>query len=289
LQRKWWQGTAVPPAKHLPTPFEQQRYTLDLTENWAYKRDDKLTDEQAAALSLPSVDDHSWDRVAPEIWLTPNDHTRKRIILRRTFTVPKQWTDGPVFLSTSGAVDGARTFFDGKPLFGGSGLWDGASLDDLGGGLKPGTSHVLTLDVYGGNPLIGAKGPAWLTYLPDARQRQDLSGPWSSYSTELHAAGPVMLPGVVSKVAFLSRSVVIDRAREGSNVVIYGKPEGGGIGGVLTNGKRLDSGGPYLCLNITPFINFGEENTIELALSPNDQHVSISQIEIRYYDKGVYP
>nr|MDQ2731267.1 beta-galactosidase [Armatimonadota bacterium] len=33
LQRGWWQGTKTPPAKHLPTPAEQQRFTLDLTQN----------------------------------------------------------------------------------------------------------------------------------------------------------------------------------------------------------------------------------------------------------------
>nr|MDQ2732138.1 beta-galactosidase trimerization domain-containing protein [Armatimonadota bacterium] len=37
LQSGWWQGTVKPSAKHLPTPAEQQKFSLDLTEGWAFK------------------------------------------------------------------------------------------------------------------------------------------------------------------------------------------------------------------------------------------------------------
>ena len=123
---------------------------------------------------------------------------------------------------------------------------------------------------------------------PIPKGRQDLSGEWASYSTELHAAGPVTLPGKVSKVAFLSRKVVIDRAHEGRNVLIYAKSEGGGIYAVLTNGKRIDGGGAYFLMNITPFINFGEENMIELGV-PSNADMTITDVELRYYEKGFYP
>lgn len=288
LQRGWWQGTKTPPAKHLPTPAEQQRFTLDLAEGWAYKRQDSLTEEQAAALAQPGIDDHAWERRNPEIWLTANDHQAKRIILRRRFTVPAHWTNGPIYLNTSGNVNGARTFLDGKPLFDGRKLWDGGIVGGADGLLKPNASHVLTLDVTGNDPLIGAKGPFWLAYVPDPLGRQDLSGQWTSYSSELHAVGPVTLPGKLSKVAFVSRKVVVDRAHAGRNVLIYARNVGGGIYAVLTNGKRIDGGGPYFLMNITPFIHFGEENTIELGVSANED-MTMTEIELRYYDKGFYP
>ena len=50
-------GTVKPPAKHLPTPADMQRFSLDLTEGWAYKNIAGQSDEQAAMLAQPGVDD----------------------------------------------------------------------------------------------------------------------------------------------------------------------------------------------------------------------------------------
>jgi len=86
----------------------------------------------------------------------------------------------------------------------------------------------------------------------------------------------------------VSRKVVVDRAHAGRNVLIYARNVGGGIYAVLTNGKRIDGGGPYFLMNITPFIHFGEENTIELGVSANED-MTMTEIELRYYDKGFYP
>ena len=291
LQRGWWQGTTKPAAKHLPTPAEQQRFTLDLTHSWAYKRVDGLTDEQAAALAQTGVDDHAWERRDLDVWLTPNDHQAKRLIMRRKFTVPAHWTTGVVFLNTSDSRHTARVFLDGQPLLGGHTSWDGANMDAVGGVLKAGTSHVLTLDFVSTVSTIGATGPTWLTYLPDPKERQDLSGQWTAYSTPLHATGPLAIPGTASNVAFLSRTVAIDKARQAQNVVIYTDI---GIDAVHINGTRLvhtyrTSEHKDVWFNITPFINFGGDNTLELSIRPDGQSVPLKTVELRYYDRGFFP
>ncbi|MDQ2730995.1 MAG: hypothetical protein M3Y56_04995, partial [Armatimonadota bacterium] len=261
-------------------------------ERWPLdRRADDLTDEQAAAMAQPAVDDHAWERRDLNVWLTPNDHKAKRILLRRKFTVPAHWTAGRVFLNTGDSKHSTRTFLNGKPLLGGHSSWDGVNLDEVGGVLKPGTSHLLMLDVISSSPPIGITGPSWLTYLPDPNYRQDLSGPWTSYADALHANGPVTIPGAGANIAFLSRTVVIEGAHEGQNVVLYTDI---GIDAILINGVRLvhtgrTSENHFVWFNVTPFIHFGGPNTIELSIRPDPRSMPLNAVEIRYYEKGFFP
>jgi hypothetical protein len=42
-------------------------------------------------------------------------------------------------------------------------------------------------------------------------------------------------------------------------------------------------------INVTPFVKFGEENLVELVNDMDPGGTLISLVEIRYYDKNVYP
>ena len=164
----------------------------------------------------------------------------------------------------------------------------------VGGRLQPGTSHVLTLDFLSSSPPIGAKGPAWVSYLPDPHDRQSLSGEWTAYATALHKTGPLTLPGPAVNVAFLSRTVTIDRAHQGRNVVVYVSVGSGSIDAILVNGTRLvtsrrTSDHQFVWFNVTPMVKFGEENTVEISMNPNPNPTQIKVAEIRYYDKGFFP
>lgn len=163
LQRGWWAGAKTPPTKRLPRRTEMQRFTLDLTDGWGYKRIDSLTDEQAAALAQPSVDDHAWERRNLELWNDPGAPRPQRIMLRRAFTVPAHWNKGTILLCNEipgGAfVSDARAFVDGKLIQDGRRLRDGPYDEALGGLWKPGTTHHVAFDIRSSTPLIGARCP----------------------------------------------------------------------------------------------------------------------------------
>lgn len=297
LQRGWWAGTKTPPAKRLPRPQEMQKFTLDLADGWAFKQIDGATDEQAEALTQPALDDHAWERRRLAQWLAPGAPRPQRMMLRRTFTVPAQWNAGTVLLCnqspSSAFFPEARTFLDGKPLYNGRWLHDGAYDATLGGILKPGSTHHMAFDVRSPTTLIGAECPLWLAYEPDPLGRQDLAGDWMGYADETRATGVVPLPGVAKGVRFLSRSVVIDKAQGGRNVVVYASVADGAITGLLFNGRRLSTmrfgfERHDLILNVTPLVNFGEENAIEIAFAKPAAY-TVQVVEIRYYGKGYYP
>ena len=293
LQRGWWQGIVKPPQKHLPTPAEQQRYSVDLTGGWAYKNTIALTDEQAAELAQPGVDDSKWERRQLDLWLTPGDMSLKRHLLRRKFTVPAHWTDGQIELCAD--LPGlqfcyeTRTFLDGKALFNGRKQVDGPYFDTPPGTLKPGSTYVLALDNQGKSSLTGSRGPFWLYYLPNPKERQDLAGTWDTYSNEFHKNGETQLPGKVKDMIF-TRKVVIDKVHKNQNVVIHLEAANSRFA-IMVNGRRINSSelwrGHSFQFNVTPIVKFGEENLIEIVCSNGDKE--ISKIEIRYYAKGVFP
>ncbi len=294
LQRSWWQGMVKPPVKRLPTPAEMQRFAVDLTQGWACKSIPALTDDQAAALARPDADDTAWERRAIELWLTPHDKTPKRLLLRRKFTVPAHWKDGQITLCADVPISQffyeTRLFLDGKAWAGGRKSVDGPYLDPMDGSLTPGSSHLLALDMQSNGSLMGSRGPIWLAYLPNPQARQDLAGTWKTYSDPLHQIGEVKLPGAV-KAMILSRTVVIDPAQKGRNIVLHFEASGDRFG-IIINGRLLNAAGQVrahsFSFNITPMVRMGEENLIELVGNGQGDK-TVPLVEIRFYDKGVYP
>jgi len=293
LQRGWWQGTTAPSTQHLPTPAEDQRFSLDLAQGWAFKPADGLSDDQAAALAQSEVDDTAWKRQDLGIWGLTEDAGVRRAVLRRKFTVPARWTKGGVFLCAQrdGGIfkDEGRIFLDGQVLHRFSN--DGIYLNQAGDTLKPGTTHVLALDIRTKSMLGGTRCGVWIYHLPDPQDRQDLGGDWASYSDVLTATGHQLLPGSV-KAAFLSRTVTIPADQKNRNVVIHvetARP----VKGVMVNGcyllRQFYWGGTMFSINVTPFVKFGEENLVELVNDMDPGGTLISLVEIRYYDKNVYP
>ena len=46
VQRSWWRSAKVPPSRPLPTPAEDRRHSIDLTESWAFHPVDGLKAEE---------------------------------------------------------------------------------------------------------------------------------------------------------------------------------------------------------------------------------------------------
>lgn len=294
LQRAWWQGTQKPPNRRLPAPAEMQRFTVDLTADWRCKTISGSTDEQAAALTRKEVDDTIWERRRLALWLTPHDNTAKRLLLRRKFTVPAHWKSGQIALCADVPIsqffDETRLFVDGVPWANGRKSVDGPYDDTFDGLFQPGTTHLLALDIQSSGSLTGSRGPLWLTYLPDPQARQNLAGTWTAYADPLKRLGEAALPGK-AKAMILTRTVVIDPAQKGRNIVLHFEATGDRFA-IMVNGCLLNAAGQFrahtFSFHITPMVRPGEENRIELVGNGLSEK-QIARVEIRFYDKGVYP
>lgn len=296
LQRGWWQGTQKPPARPLPTTKELQQHVLDLSDDWAWKRIDNITDEQALALAQPGYDDEGWERRNLDAWLFPGDMKPKRIIMRKKVTIPAHWNNGRIFLTTNYAhgeyQDNARTIVQGQ-VFANRYLQNGPMTQEYPDVFKPGATFVLAADIRANNSLIGWRDPIWLHYIPEPPARQSLAGTWTVHSDAIHVAGTLQLPGATTGAAFLSRTVVIDKAHRNSNVVVFVEQYDTGVGAVLINGRQIDVAGTpgkeIVVVNVAPMVVFGGENTIEIRCGSNPSPTAIKTVELRFYKKGVFP
>jgi hypothetical protein len=260
LQRNWWQGSAD---LGKPFPAPSPNLAVNLTPDWAFKPLDPTAD--VAPLTDPQLNDSDWPRMELGIFSISDYPGAKHGIFRKKFTVPSEWNKGRVNLSMQYCNgdefrDSGHVFLDGKPL---AGLVDNA----CGNALQPGSSHLLAVEITGGNTeLNGAAGPAWLAYHPEPAARLDLSGPWDISSDRLHYA-PAQLPGVI-KGTSARRVFKIDASESSRNVIVHALGEGRSVGGMIINGRYVSPYGNFMSseenLNITPWVKFGQDNELIL-------------------------
>jgi len=85
---------------------------------------------------------------------------------------------------------------------------------------------------------------------------------------------------------------VIDPAQRHRNVVVHYESNNSRIA-LMVNGQLLShseqSRAHSFSYHVTPLVKFGEPNLIELVNPSGSASQSFPSIEIRYYDRGVYP
>ena len=174
LQRTWWSGVADP-GKPL-APY-RPKLSLDLTDDWAYKileGADASAPPEAASLADPKLDDSSWKRMRIGIFNLPDNTDAHHAIFRKSFRVPQHWNHGRVCLFTHADVFGGwRCRLDGKLLAAAD------CDDDLGGVLKPGSTHSLAIELWGPTIPAGTQTPVYISYRPDPVARQSINDNWS--------------------------------------------------------------------------------------------------------------
>jgi hypothetical protein len=284
LQRNWWQGTADPGK---PFPVPSSKLTVNLTPDWAFQPLDPSAD--ATPLADPTLDDSSWKKMELGIFNIADFPGARHGIFRKRFTVSPDWNKGQVDLSLrywagTAIFDTGRIFLDGKLI---STSADGFMDNDCGGALKPGTTHLLAIEVVGGkSQVVGVRGPAWLSYHPDPAQRLDLSGKWDLSADDLHYA-PTALPGPFPGMA-ARRTVRVDTSEAARTVVVH--VLGTGIRGLIINGRYVasqhDQPSNEENLNITPWVKFGQDNELVVTGAGNG---TIKEVSLEFHDKGTYP
>jgi hypothetical protein len=290
LQRDWWRTSYTPGKPFPPVPH---KLTVDLYDNWAFL---PLTDKNSgdvAALAGPQTDDQAWEHRPLGIWTTPKNQSIRHGLLRRWIDIPKSWNKGTVQFWLSAwylnvFYDGGQVYLDGAKLPPTSSFL-GVDMTDI---FKPGSRHLIALEVQSKGQMTGVAGDCWLYYTPDPLARTSLLGEWSSSIDMIHYDNKVTLPGILTGKSVRRNDVMLDAAQKGKTVLLY-VDSGSRIHGALVNGHWVcrfhHCIGPYLELNITPFVKFGQPNEIELTQYDPNPSVQTRALEIRYYNPEEYP
>jgi hypothetical protein len=285
LQRGWWRGT-TPVTRGFPAPSDRYRRALD--EDWSWQP--AGTQDLAKQWASPSFDASGWKRMALGVVGAPQPS--RRIALRRTFTVPAEWTMGRVTLSLRSS---------GYPDFAGTGrLWiDGAlaqdwgmeAVDQIGEDiLEPGSTHTLLIETRTEGTVTGVPGSCWLSWIPEPQHRIDLAGTWATApDLEMRYTGQVTLPGPYSCKA-MRRTVAVPESQRGRSAVV--SIAATRAFSLIVNGTFIPfSGGPAKNGNVvavTPFLHYDADNVIEL-ISPYDR-CEVRRVSLDFYDPALgYP
>lgn len=288
LQRDWWRASQ-PVSSPIAVP--QRRQSIDLREDWALRITAKAPSaEDLRAWTSPTHDDSAWERVRFGILTAPGREPVHHAVIRKTFTVPADWATGtptlwmqswqePTFL------DEARVWLDGNLIRD----WSSDGLDDIAPpeGFKPGTRHVIAVEIRSKGSIAGATTNVWLWNWPKPLASQDLSGLWQPSQDMLRYTAPVTLPGNYSAYG-LRRTVTIPAEHAGRQVYVDAITEGRIIG-VLVNGsfvRRFYHGvDEHMNLNITPWVKFGSDNEIQLVSIWNSPTTGrIKSVRLDFHD-----
>ena len=296
LQRRWWQGTAD---AGKPFPPVDHKLTRDLTPDWAFSPVPDAAMDVPAQVA-PGFDDSRWAKLDFGIFTIPAYPDVHTGLFRKNFTVPENWDHGRVALWIR-SWDGdtfmghAKVYLDGKLLKDcGTGGIEG---DEAGGALKPGSTHLLAVEVSrldgalgptGRAGLVGSRGPAWLAYHPEPEARQDLAGPWKTATDGLRYNATSTLPGTGQ---FSNRRTVkIDADLSSRTVVFHALAGSGTVRGIIINGRFVarhhHNIGQEVNLNITPWVKFGQDNTFVMMGGDN---VQVKEVTLEFHKKGTYP
>jgi hypothetical protein len=272
LQRGWWQGTAPTGA---PMPKANLKMITDLTDGWSFL---PLAEQQDAKADLAAtVDDSAWKKVSLGLFSLPDNPDVRHAVVRRQIQVPAKWKKGEVTLFLPNFRDGSSLYLDGQP----------AQRPIM---LAAGSTHMLAVEIRSQSDLLGADGPAWLSYHPDPGAKQDLGGMYQVSTDFMNWPGTLALPGsVIQGTRALRTSVVVDKAAAGKTVVFHATERSAELHGIVINGKYVAPGGEgsERNYNITPWVLPGKKNDLVLMMggSPED----IASISLEFYTPGTYP
>ena len=205
--------------------------------------------------------------------------------------MPKKWDDGEIDLWLKG--------WQGEPVMGRARVWlDGEEIlkidnpQDMSAQLKPGTEHLLAIELMGENrQIIGFRGNIWLAYLPKPVATIALGGAWTASADGMKWDKELTLPGKIEKTAMVKRKIKIDESAANQTVMFW--MDAPGMAEVIVNGHYVRRHhhriGTRSSLNITPWIKFGEENEFIIPCGGADPKIGIRTLELRSYTPGEYP
>ncbi len=289
LQRGWWSGSEHPPKFE---PVEDTSFDMAMDLNHGWKMLELAPGQDAESLVGSGIADASWRNADLGVWQYPTEIKSKHLLLRRQFQVPDWGKEDTINLILSSwyehttLVPGCRlrVWLDGRPV--GGNLPPGRGIAGLRLDLKPGSNHLLALEISGGDtPLVGIKGSCLLSRIPAPQDVLDLEGQWQT-STDVLSTGPtVSLPGAANTLMF-RRRIEIPKQRSGRQVYLYleGSRE---LIGCMVNGhfvrRHHHMVGELTYLNITPWVEFGRDNHLDLVRWNGSGHAAVKKAKLYFY------
>ena len=206
--------------------------------------------------------------------------------------MPAKWNIGSVKFwcqieGQQSLHDSGRLFIDGREEWNGRG--DGPQELEFDGLLRPGSEHVLAIEVRGKRSLVGVVSGAWLSYVPDAPDLLSLAGEWGVSDDPLRFEKTTHLPGAYDG-AVARRSLRIPESAGDRNIVFHVLTDDLNVRGLMVNGRWIQRTNPYMGraadFNVTPYVRLGKENQFILV---NTRPGRVRELTLRYYAKGEYP
>lgn len=268
--------------------------TLPLTADWKIKPlpDDAPADQ--SALAAPDLDDRAWEKADLGNWLVPEERPSHRALFRRRFTVPADWRDGQTKLWIKSWVHEAvrgrlRAWLDGQPIADGNSV----TAYDATATLQPRSTHLLAVEFKSEGQVAGCIGNAWLTHLPRPKNQLELAGDWTPSADGLAWGEAVKLPGPWNGWSMARRRVAVAAAWSGQTAMIQLETETqSGFYGVMVNGRLVrrlhHEVGTVTRLNVTPWIQFGQENELHLTRASPGKG-AIKRISLDFFEPGTTP
>jgi len=270
---KYWmnRATATP---ETGTPDQNASKETIPFEQWKFSPDPDKTIFSAGNWLQPDFDDSQWSMINSGAWVVTRQGNTDNLqvgLYRSSFTVPPEWSGGHVLLNlysfdTPIASDQAQFFVNGKPIttYSAHG-WSQTLNYNVTDAIKPG-NNILAVEVEGQSPLTGLTGTVWISYEKNLSSSQSLDGGWQiDGSTDSTGSIPGTIEG-----NYLNRSFNVPATWQGSQVFLRIQTPSQWLGLVVMNGHPIAYNGflhPFgliADINLTPYLNFGADNTIEL-------------------------
>ena len=298
---KYWKTCKV----NIPLPATPRTPDTIPIDSWKFLADKTGDVGQTSEWMASGYIDKTWMKLTTGPWnlqVASLKDYHGAGLYRKVFNIPTEWRNhriifGMYSFDTPIVYDLGEFFINGKPVttYKTRG-WSQTYQYDVTDMLKPG-SNVLAVKTVGGKMFSGVSSPVWFEPEINLTNPIDLSGAWQLVKTSV--GGPsteIQIPGVPSGL-YLQKAFDAPQSWAGKTVYLHIEMPEQWLGSIVVNGHP-NSYNDYMHpfglrteINITQFLQPGEENRIELwpynsipshgkAAPIADQRMSIGAIRV---------
>lgn len=292
----WWEhlcGVWAPIKE--PSDFEYAQYdegpwasaTMELREDATFTNDTPPENWTAA-----DYDDSKWKPTNIGFLRAWGAKTNAAVWVRKTFDVPYEKLGNGQVRLTSGAWIGQRYLAPTRMILNGTelhGFVEKGFYDiDVSALLKPGR-NVLCFEQKGGVKNQGFNGYTFLFFRGAPEKSYDLSGAWCATKAN-GSLFEMTIPCTRVRAVRPTKKFFIPKEWEDKHIRLFLKGEPGCLSGMTVNNRTVRRHhhrmGPWMDLDVTRVVRFGEENTIEIFTElQKEAALTLEMIRLEVFSK----